>query len=246
VPDEQVSKVIEVGIDLVECGKRRLVALDIAENPLLRGVAPAGMAPDLRLVAQTLDSVVEELDEIVGVEPAKRLTADGHHMDLRFLELDHRAAGIGQLNELPVERIAQCPDPFDRILVIFVGDRGGEQFGKNGSELDRLLGQPLRHFPHRGVLQIAGTDRPDDLRQHARFEEVVQNVPARRPRDELIGARFRRYREARHVGQRIALPAHAADLLIEMRIAIGADVEPSSLLRAQIDRNRIFVLLAVS
>jgi hypothetical protein len=48
------------------------------------------------------------------------------------------------------------------------------------------------------------------------------------------------------MGQRIALPAHAADLLVEMRIAVGHNVEPGGLLGAQINRDRILVLLAVA
>lgn len=90
-------------------------------------------------------------------------------MDLRLLELDHRAAGIGQRDKLMVERIAQRPDPLDRVLVVFIGNRSGEQLGQNGPEFDRLIRQPLGHLPHRGVLQVAGADGPDDLRQHARF-----------------------------------------------------------------------------
>jgi len=167
-------------------------------------------------------------------------------MDLRLLELDHRAAGFGQFAELAAERVANRPDPFDRVLVVSVGDGGREQFGKNGPELDRFSSKPLRRLPHRGVLQIAGADGPDDLGQDARFEEVVQNMPARGSSPHLVRARLRRCREAGHVRQRIALPAHAADLLVEMRVAIGTDVEAGRLLRAQIDRNRVFVLLAVA
>ena len=119
------------------------------------------MAPQLGLVAQTLDRVVEEFDEIVDIELAEGLAADRHHMDLRLLQLDHRAAGIGQVAELTVQRVTDRPDPFDRILVVFVGDGGRELFGQNGAELDRLLGQSLRHLPHSGILQIAGADQPN-------------------------------------------------------------------------------------
>jgi hypothetical protein len=48
------------------------------------------------------------------------------------------------------------------------------------------------------------------------------------------------------MGQRIALPAHAADLLVEMSVAIGHNVEPGGLLGAQINRDRVLVLLAVA
>ena len=46
-------------------------------------------------------------DEIVDVELAERLAAHRHHVDLRLLHLDHRAAGVGELVELLVERVAE-------------------------------------------------------------------------------------------------------------------------------------------
>jgi hypothetical protein len=48
------------------------------------------------------------------------------------------------------------------------------------------------------------------------------------------------------VDQRITLPAHAADLLVEVRVAVGDDIETRGLLNAQVDRNRVLVLLAVA
>src|SRR6516165_10111555 len=79
-----------------------------------------------------------------------------------------------------------------------------------------------------------------------RFEEIVQNVPAGSAGRHLIGARLGRLGKAGHVCQRIALPTHATDLLVEMRVTVGDDVETSGLLRAQVDRYRILVLLAVA
>src|ERR1700730_1538950 len=46
------------------------------------------------------------------------------------------------------------------------------------------------------------------------------------------------------VGQRITLPTPPADLFVVMGVAVGADVEPRHLLRAQMRRYRILVLLA--
>ncbi len=46
--------------------------------------------------------------------------------------------------------------------------------------------------------------------------------------------------------RRVAMPAHAADLFVVMRVAVGDDVEPGGFLRAQEDRDRVLVLLAVA
>ena len=191
-PDEQVSNVRASASTCVERLERRLIALHVLEDALLRRVAPAGVAPDLGLGAQALHGVVEDLHQIVDVELAERLAAHRHHVDLRLLHLDHRAAGVGELVELLVERVAERPGALDRVLVVVVLDRGGEQLGQDGAELDRPLGHALRRLPHRGVLQVAAPDRADDAREHARLEEVVQDVPARiGDRADLVDRRAR-------------------------------------------------------
>ena len=108
-------------------------------------------------------------------------------------------------------------------------------------------GQALRHLPHRGVLQTAGPHRSHDPGKDAGFEVIVQDVAAREGRAADTVDRRRGDRvETGHVPQRIALPAHAPDFLVEVRIAVGADVEAGDLLRAQMHRDRVFVLLAVA
>ena len=62
-------------------------------------------------------------DQIVDVELAEGLAARRHHVDLRLLHLQHRAAGIGELVELLVERVADRPGALDRVLVVVVLDR---------------------------------------------------------------------------------------------------------------------------
>ena len=75
----------------------------------------------------------------------------------------------------------------------------------------------------------------------------MQDVAARiGDRADIVDRRLRLRREARHVGQRIALPAHAADFLVVMRVAVGDDVEAGDLLRAHEARHRVLVLLAVA
>src|SRR5690348_15443872 len=99
-----------VGIDLVERPEGRSVALDVAENALLRRVTPAGVAPHLGLATQPFDRVVEDLDEFGNFDAAERLAPRWHHVDLRLLHLDHRATGIGECIELSVDGFAECPD----------------------------------------------------------------------------------------------------------------------------------------
>ena len=50
-----------VGVDLVERFERGLIALHVAEDALLRRVAPAGVAPHFGLRPQPLHGVVEDL-----------------------------------------------------------------------------------------------------------------------------------------------------------------------------------------
>ena len=98
-----------------------------------------------------------------------------------------------------------------------------------------------------GVLQPAAPDRADDPRENARFEKVVQDMAARiGDRLDLVDLRLGDLGKAVHVGERIALPAHAADFLVVVRIAVGDDVEAGDLLRAQEARHRVLVLLAVA
>src|ERR1041385_5472265 len=108
------------------------------------------------------------------------------------------------------------------------------RLGADGAELDRLAGHPLRHLPDRGVLQLAAGDRPDDARHHPRFQVVVQDVPGREA-DRPAARRDPRIEpvEAAHVARRIVGPALAADVAIEMRIAVGDDVEAGDLLLVQ-------------
>ena len=70
--------------------------------------------------------------------------------------------------------------------------------------------------------------------------------PARKPDPARAHRRQLRVRrvEPVHVVRRIARPALAADVLIEPAIAVGHDVEPGHFLLAQIDRQRVDILLA--
>src|ERR1051325_1111637 len=90
-----------------------------------------------------------------------------------------------------------------------------------------------------------GGARPDDARHPPRFRVVVQDVPGREA-DRPAARRDPRIEpvEAAHVARRIVGPALAADVAIEMRIAVGDDVEAGDLLLVQIHRDPVGVLLA--
>ena len=55
---------------------------------------------------------------------------------------------------------------------------------------------------------------------------------------------LKRSESRRHVARWIIGPALAADVGVEMRIAVGDDIEAGDFLLVQIDRNRVGVLLA--
>ena len=245
-PDEQVSKVRASASTRFERLEGRLVALHLLEDALLRRIAPAGVAPDLGLGAQPLDGVVEDLHELVDVELAEGLAARGHHVDLRLLHLDDRAAGVGELVSSSLSASAERPGALDRVLVVVVGDRGCQQLRQDGAELDRLPRQALRHLPHRRVLQVPRPTGPTILGSTRASRKSCRMWPRgwRGGADIVDGGLGAG--EAGHVRQRIALPAHAADFFVVMRVAVGADIEPGGLLRAQMHGDRVLVLLAVA
>ena len=159
-------------------------------------------------------------------------------VDLRLLDLDHRAAGVGQLVVFLVERLGDREHAVRHALVVAVLHREGDDLGRHRAALHRPLGEALRRLPHRGVLQIAAADRPGDRRHHPRLQIVVQDVPARKADAAAAGRRRPRIAvvEAGHVVERIAGPALAADVVVEPAVAVGEDVEAGELLVAQIDR----------
>ena len=118
-------------------------------------------------------------------------TARREQVDLRLLHLDHRAAGVGEVVQLLVEGVADRHDALGQALVVVVLQREGDELGRDGAELHRLRGQPLRGLPDLGVLHLAAADRADDRRHHARFQVVVQDVAARKRQPAAAGRRGR-------------------------------------------------------
>jgi hypothetical protein len=167
-------------------------------------------------------------------------------MDLRLLHLDHPAAGVGELVQLFIERIADREDRASQILVMQVAHRHGDELGRDGAELDRLRCLSLCGFPDGGVVQVAATDRPDEVGHHARLEHVVQDVAGLLRNPGLAaGAVETRPAETAHSQRRIREPVVARHIGIEAAVAVGDDIEARDLLVAQVARDRVQVLLAV-
>ena len=235
-----------VRVHLVQQLQRRLVGLDLGKHPLLRRVAPARVAPHLGLRPQPLHRVVEHLQHELGVDHRVLVAARRQQVNLRLFHLDDRAPRIRQVVQLLVERVAHRQDARRQVLVVLVLHRKRHQLRRHRPELHRLARQALRRFPDLRILHLAGAQRPDDLRHHARFEVVVQDVPARKPdaaRAHLRQLRMRRVEPA-HVVRRIARPALPTHVLVEPAVPVGHDVQPGDFLLAQIHRQRIHILLA--
>ena len=194
------------------------------------------MRPDFGLGAQPFHRAVEHLDHQFEREHLVLNAAGGRQMNLRLLDLDHRAAGVGELGIFFVERLGDGEHALGQRLVVSVLRRERDDLRRHGAEFHRTRGQPLCGLPQCGVLQVAAPDRADNDRHHPRFQIIVQDVAARKPETAAPGRRRPRVAAlvAGHVMRRIAGPALAANVVVEAAIAVGDDVEASELLLAQI------------
>jgi hypothetical protein len=107
------------------------------------------VAPDLGLGAQAAHGVVEHLDHELGIEHLVDQALGGEQVDLRLFHLDHLAAGVGELVQLLVQRVADREDRFLQVLVVQVAHRHGDELGHDRAELHRLGRLALRRLPHR-------------------------------------------------------------------------------------------------
>ncbi len=192
------------------------------------------MAPHLGLGPQPFDRVVEHLQHERGIDHRVHVIARRQQMDLRLLQLDHRAAGVRQVVQLLVERLTQGHDALGEARVVLVLHRKRHQLRCHRPELHRLLRQPLRRLEQLRILHLAPAHRAHQLRHHPRFEIVVQNVAARKrnpPRPHRRQLRVRRLEPA-HVMRRITRPALPADVLVEPAVAVGHDVQARHFLLA--------------
>src|SRR5262245_37674151 len=87
----------DVGIHSIERLDGRRVAWLRAEQPLRTGITPAGVAPDLRLCAQSSHCSVKYFQHEIGIENVVHETFCGKKMNLRLFDLDHLAAGVSKL-----------------------------------------------------------------------------------------------------------------------------------------------------
>src|SRR5262245_17042478 len=236
-----------IGIDPVDRRQRRLVALHLREHALLGWVAPAGVAPHLGLRPQPSDRSVEDLDAEGWVDHLVDDVAYCEQVDLWLLELNGRTAGIGKLVQLLVQGVGDGKDAILHAGIVPVGNGEGDQLGPDGAELDRLVGHTPSSLPHRGILQVAAADRPNDAGHYSGFQIVVQDVARREREAAFASQRWARIVviEALHVARWIVGPALAAHVLVEVGIAVGDDIETRAFLLVQIDRDRVRILLAI-
>src|SRR6266568_3864596 len=207
----------DVRIDFVQHLQRRFIRLHLAEHALLGRIAPTRVTPDFGLGAQSPDGIVEHLEHKFGVDDLVDDTARCQEVDLRFLHLDDRTTGVGEILQLLVERVADRHDARRYVPVVLVLDGESDELWSDRAELDRLFGQALRGFPQFRILHLAASNGSDDFRHDPRFQVIVQDVSARK--GDAAGARACESRmdmiEARHVVRRIAGPALAPNVLIE-------------------------------
>ncbi len=119
----------------------------MGEHTLLRWIAPTGVAPDLGFRAQSFDRVVKHLEHECGIDNVVHDPAGCQQMNLRFLHLDNWTAGVGQVVQLRIERIADGHDPRRYVFVVLILHGEGNQLGRDGSEFHRFSGQALGCLP---------------------------------------------------------------------------------------------------
>ena len=104
---------------------------------------------------------------------------DADQMDVRLLHLNDRAAGAGELEQLVAHRGADVANQLFLVGVVVVADRGADQLRRDGAELHRPRGHPLRDLPQRRVLQRTALDLADAARHHAALHHLEDDVALR-------------------------------------------------------------------
>ena len=167
-----------VGIHLIEELQGGFIGLHLREHALLGWISPAGVTPHFRLIPQTLDGVVEDLEHELRIDDFVNDAAGCQQVDLGFLQLDHGTPCVGQIMQFFVEGVAQRHNARGQVLVVLVLNCESDQFGRDRSKLNWLRGQTLRRLPNFGVLHLAAIYGPHDPGHDARFQIVMENVSA--------------------------------------------------------------------
>jgi len=85
-------------------------------------------------------------------------------VELWILDLDHRTAGIGQIMQFLIERIAERHDARRQILVVLVLHSISHELRSDSAELDRFRSETLRRFPDFCVTAFRRAPQGDNLR----------------------------------------------------------------------------------
>jgi hypothetical protein len=88
-----------------------------------------------------------DLHHELGIDHLVDEAACRQQVNLRLLDLDHRAAGIRELVQLLAQRIADGEDARADVLVVVVGAQQPDELRGDRAEFDRLRGQALRGPP---------------------------------------------------------------------------------------------------
>ncbi len=235
----------DVGINLVQHLQRVLVGLHVLEHALLRGIAPARVTPHLGFRTQAFDRAIEDINAERRIDDIVHDVAHCKQMDLRFFELDDLTACVGEIVQLLVQSIGDSEDAVLQRLVVPVLHGESDQFRSDRAELDRLFGHALRNLEHGGILQFASRNWPADAGHDTRFKIVVKNVAGGKTQAAFAGrSRLRVAIEPAHMSGWIIGPTLAADIGIEMCVAVGNNIQARHFLFVQVDRDRIDILLA--
>jgi hypothetical protein len=200
------------------------------------------MHPDLRLDAGELpiEGLGQELEIAVL---AVRL--DGAPVVRRFLDLDQRTAGVGDVAELRVHDVAEIEDHRAVVDVELVPQHRRQRRRADRAELHRPVGHPLCHFPELGIFERAARQLPA---HHARLIRLL-DLPQDLARAQVMAG----HPAARGVAMaldpaealdRIEEPRLAAHRQVEAAVAVGHDVEPGRFLFGDDAGDRVEVLLA--
>ena len=135
-----------VDVELVEMRQRVAIRLIGREQPLLRRVAPAGVAPDLGQVAQPFHRVIEHVDEELDAScpPPPRWMLTKWMFGSSICTIAQPAPR--QFQQLVAHRGADVSNQRLLLRVVVVADRGPDQLGRDGAEFHRPAVIPCAIF----------------------------------------------------------------------------------------------------